>query len=299
MLTSAPVSSSSTLQRNHQGALQGCLEMPRYLSDMEIAERVREQAIHPFRDLPAPTGWRHVEGTHVIACLEPIPIARVIEPREIAPSDVEAAVAEARAIVRDNGDSLLIWWLAPEHAWLSEPLERCGLVNKATPGFEATENAMALIHGPLGEAALDVTVELVENFEAFAASERVQAEVFGMTESEGRDAAAELARRYEQYTTPGNPLRQFNALLEDRVVGTATAVAGAAGLNLFGGSVLPEARGRGVYRALIETRWNLAVENGTPCLTVQAGRMSRPIVERAGFEFLAAVRVYVDDLALG
>jgi len=73
-------------------------------------------------------------------------------------------------------------------------------------------------------------------------------------------------------------------------------VVGDAGLNLFGGSVLPEARGRGVYRALIQARWDLAVANGTSCLTVQAGRMSRPIVERAGFEFLAPVRVYVDDL---
>jgi GNAT superfamily N-acetyltransferase len=264
---------------------------------MEIAVAAREQALHPFRDLPTPTGWRRVEGIYVTACLHPLPIARVIDPGEIRLGDVEAAVAEARAIVRDNAGSVLIWWLDPEHGWLGEHLERCGLVNDATPGFEATENAMALVQAPRGEVPADVDVELVTTFEDFAASERVQAEVFGMTEADDSDLDAEFALRHEQYATPGNPLRQFNARLDGSVVGTATAVAGDAGLNLFGGSVLPEARGRGVYRALIEARWELAVEYGTPCLTVQAGRMSRPIVEKAGFEFLAAVRIYVDDLA--
>src|SRR5580698_1153178 len=50
------------------------------------------------------------------------------------------------------------------------------------------------------------------------------------------------------------------ARLDGHVVGTAAAVIGDAGLNLFGGSVLQEARGRGVYRALIQARWDFAVE---------------------------------------
>jgi GNAT superfamily N-acetyltransferase len=266
---------------------------------VEIAESTRKQALHPFRDLPVPTGWKHTEGLYVTACLHPIPIAQVIEPKEIPLAEIEAAVAEARTIVRDSGASVLIWWLDPDHAWLGEHLERCGLVNDETPGFEATENAMALVHPPRGEASADIDVEVVETFEDFAASERVQAEVFGINQVDGRDGNGELAHRYEQYIGPGNPLRQFNARLDGRVVGTASAVAGDGGLNLFGGSVLPEARGRGAYRALIHARWALAVEYGTPWLTVQAGRMSRPIVERAGFDFLAPVLVYVDDLAAG
>ena len=55
-------------------------------------------------------------------------------------------------------------------------------------------------------------------------------------------------------------------------------------------------RGRGVYRSLVQARWDWAVELGTPALTVQAGRMSRPILERLGFEFVEPVRVYVDNL---
>jgi hypothetical protein len=30
---------------------------------------------------------------------------------------------------------------------------------------------------------------------------------------------------------------------------------------------------------------------------VQAGRMSRPVLESAGFSFIAAARMYVNDLA--
>ena len=106
----------------------------------------------------------------------------------------------------------------------------------------------------------------------------------------------DLRARYDDYRNPDNPGRGFVALIDGRVVGTSYAAFGDAGVNLFGGSVLPEARGRGVYRALVRARWEAAVDRGTPALTVQAGRMSRPICERLGFVFLAPVRVFVDQL---
>ncbi len=86
--------------------------------------------------------------------------------------------------------------------------------------------------------------------------------------------------------------------MDGRVVGTGLAVFGAAGLNLFGGAVLADARGRGVYRALVRARWDLAVQLGTPALTVQAGRMSRPVLERLGFEFIDVMPTYVDDAVI-
>jgi hypothetical protein len=42
-------------------------------------------------------------------------------------------------------------------------------------------------------------------------------------------------------------------------------------------------RGRGVYRALVRARCDAVVERNTPALTVGAGRMSQPILERLGF----------------
>ena len=66
-------------------------------------------------------------------------------------------------------------------------------------------------------------------------------------------------------------------------VGAARALFLRFGVNLSGGAVAPTARSQGVYRALINARWNDAVAAGTPALTVQAGHMSRPILDRLGF----------------
>ncbi len=82
------------------------------------------------------------------------------------------------------------------------------------------------------------------------------------------------------------------------VVGTAAVGLGPAGVQTsFGGSVVAAARGRGVYRALTLARWDLAVAQGTPALTIQAGRMSKPIAERLGFQLIDTIGVYVDDFS--
>ena len=54
-------------------------------------------------------------------------------------------------------------------------------------------------------------------------------------------------------------------------------------LGLFGGSTLPEHRGRGLYRALVAARARRARAHGKRFLSVDAGPMSAPILERLGF----------------
>ena len=87
------------------------------------------------------------------------------------------------------------------------------------------------------------------------------------------------------------------AEIDGKIVGSAFGAFGGAGINLFGGSVLEEARGRGIYRAMTFARWDMAVERGTPALTVQAGKMSMPICEHLGFELVDRARIFVDELA--
>ncbi len=60
-------------------------------------------------------------------------------------------------------------------------------------------------------------------------------------------------------------------------------------LGLWGGAVLPTHRGRGLYRAIIAARARHALARGFRFLTVDAGPMSRPILERLGFEQLATI----------
>ncbi len=97
----------------------------------------------------------------------------------------------------------------------------------------------------------------------------------------------------------GDPSRDtlvYLAYLDGRAVGTARMLldAGTPGGLLLGGGVRPEARGRGVYRALVRARWDDAVAQGFGGLCVQAGAMSRPILERLGFERVAEHEILGD-----
>ena len=60
-------------------------------------------------------------------------------------------------------------------------------------------------------------------------------------------------------------------------------------LGLWAGAVLPTHRGRGLYRAIVAARARYARGKGYRFLTVDAGPMSRPILERLGFERLATI----------
>ena len=53
--------------------------------------------------------------------------------------------------------------------------------------------------------------------------------------------------------------------------------------TLWGGGTLPAWRGRGIYRAIVAYRANLAAQRGFRYLQVDASDNSRPILERLGF----------------
>ena len=84
------------------------------------------------------------------------------------------------------------------------------------------------------------------------------------------------------------------ASIDGEVVATGTSAPTEHGLLLFGGATLPAARGRGAYRAVLHARWQDAVANGTPALITQGGSMSRPILERLGFERVGEVHMLLD-----
>lgn len=78
--------------------------------------------------------------------------------------------------------------------------------------------------------------------------------------------------------------------------------AGTAGLGLFppggaainGGSVGPKFRGRGIYRALVAARLEIARNAEVDGLCVWSGDMSGPILARMGFETVGWRRFYLD-----
>jgi GNAT superfamily N-acetyltransferase len=62
--------------------------------------------------------------------------------------------------------------------------------------------------------------------------------------------------------------------------------------GLWGGSTVPDHRGRGCYQALLAERAREARARGVKFLTIDASAMSRPIVERFGFEWITDTRPY-------
>jgi len=56
--------------------------------------------------------------------------------------------------------------------------------------------------------------------------------------------------------------------------------------SLWGGATLPELRNRGLYTALLAARVQEARARGWQYVTIDAGHMSRPIVEKRGFRLL-------------
>jgi len=78
--------------------------------------------------------------------------------------------------------------------------------------------------------------------------------------------------------------------------------AGASGMNLFppggaiinGGAVLPRFRGRGVYRAMVARRLEIAREAGVAGLGVWGAPTSAPILARLGFEVVGWRKFYLD-----
>jgi GNAT superfamily N-acetyltransferase len=62
--------------------------------------------------------------------------------------------------------------------------------------------------------------------------------------------------------------------------------------GIYGGGTTPEARGRGVYRAMVAARTAEARRRGYRYLTVDARETSRPILERLGFQPVAMLTAW-------
>jgi GNAT superfamily N-acetyltransferase len=99
----------------------------------------------------------------------------------------------------------------------------------------------------------------------------------------------DLSDYLRSFGTPG--LGVFLATVNGRPVsaGRIDLPTGRSFAGLYGGGTAPAFRGRGIYRALVAARAELARERGFRYLTVDALETSRPILERVGFQPLTSV----------
>ena len=210
------------------------------------------------------------------------PGSNVAQRFRLRADEIEDVREEIHGLLRAKGRTACTWEVGssatPDD--LVERLLALGYVDdEPTPlaiGMVLTE---APVQGPV-----DLEVRRAETDEEHLAADRIAAIAFGGT------VPTEAAPREHD---PDNVV--YVAYADGEPIARATGSFGEHAVTLFGGSTLPEARGRGAYRALVAARWDDAVAHGTPILVTQAGPMSRPILAQLGFREVCEIRILLDE----
>ncbi|HEV8462353.1 MAG TPA: GNAT family N-acetyltransferase [Gaiellaceae bacterium] len=200
--------------------------------------------------------------------------------------DVAEAVAWSRAETRRRGIAELEWWVGwhAEPHDLTEQLLALGLTPADPPVLTGMTSA---VEPPRAEG---VEIRRITTIEEQLAALRIDWEVWGVPPDEWERRTEGERKRFD----PDGPVQHFGAYLDGEPVGFGRGIDMREGVALMGGVVLPEARGRGVYRALVRARWEHAVTRGTPLLVVQAGEMSAPVLDGLGFVRHGDLRLFTD-----
>ena len=209
-----------------------------------------------------------------------------VQRQRFALEELDDVLAEVRATLRERGRVRTQWEVgssAPT-GLVAALLER-GLRHDADP------HAVALVLTREPQAVGEgLAARRVETYEEYEAANAVQWAAFEMPDEDVAEARALLPERWR-----GKVSLMHAVWLDATLVCAGTSAPTEHGLLLYGGATLPGARGRGAYRALVRARWDEAVSRGTPALLTQAGAMSRPILERLGFERVGAIDMLADD----
>ncbi|HVU52174.1 MAG TPA: GNAT family N-acetyltransferase [Polyangia bacterium] len=261
-----------------------------------LPDAIRRFAEEPDAEQPEP--WlparRFVRPAYTLV-LSPSPTHSCVSRVRTTAGELDGVIAEVRGILRDHGFVACGWYLGPScrPTGLARMLAERGFVPATTAPFEPRFTVMTLTRPPpVPPPRPGIEARLVRSCDEYVAAFRAGLEASGVPELEiakwieaapkGWDHASGIARM------------THIALADGQIAGLGVASPGPSAILLGGGAVLEAYRGRGVYRALVASRWRAAVELGKPALTVHAGAMSRPILERCGFEVLCELDVLVD-----
>jgi hypothetical protein len=247
---------------------------------------LREVAEYPNSFGPLGPADERIETGRYTLCMGRGATWNTVQRQRFPLDELDDVLAEVRARLRERGRTKTQWEVgssAPDG--LVDALLERGLVRDKEPYAVA----LVLTREPEPPPA-DVDAHRVETFAEYAAGTEVQWRAFEMTQDEIDELRAQLPKMWEETVNV-----MHVALLDGRVVSAGTAAPTEHGLLLYGGATLLEARGRGAYRGVLRARWQEAVARGTPALITQGGSMSRPILERLGFERVGEVHMLLDD----
>ena len=247
---------------------------------------LREIAEYPNSFGPLAPDDERIETGRYTLCLGAGKTWNTVQRQRFRADEVDEVLAEVRALLRERGRPSTQWEVgssATPPGLVGLLLER-GLVRDKDP-FAV---ALVLTREP-PPAGPGLVARRVETFEEYAAANAVQWEAFGSTEEQIAESRALLDQRWRD-----TPNVMHAVWLDGELVCAGASSPTDHGLLLYGGATAERARGRGAYRALLRARWDEAVARGTPALITQGGSMSRPILERLGFEAVGHVHMLLD-----
>jgi hypothetical protein len=198
-----------------------------------------------------------------------------VEQIRLREDELADAVDALDAFMHETDTTVASWWLCERSTPGEEAFLAAGLIRD---DGDYLHSAMVLTEPP---PRAEVEARRIETFDEYVEARLVQRAAFANEHQRTRDYEAE----WEQ---PRDPL--YAAWIDGRIASVGRATFASVGVYLTGGATAPWARGRGGYRATVRARWDAAVEAETPVLAVGAGPMSRPILERLGFEQVLQLR---------
>jgi GNAT superfamily N-acetyltransferase len=246
---------------------------------------LREVAEYPNSFGPLSPGAERIETERYTLCLGVGSTWNTVQRQRFPLVELDEVLDEVRAHLRERGRTRTQWEVGSRApAGLVDALLGRGLVRDGD-GY-----AVALVLTEEPPAPDGLVARRIESFAEYAAANAVQWSAFGSPASEVAEGRASLEQRYRDTVN-----LMHGVWLDGELVCAGTATPSEHGLLLYGGATLPHARGRGTYRALIRARWDDAVALGTPALITQGGTMSRPILERLGFDRVGEVHMLLDE----
>lgn len=257
-----------------------------------ISEAIRQFAEEPESETAEPPlPVRRIVRPTFTLMLSPSPTQSEVTAVRTTVAGLDATISEVRAVLRDVGYSVNVWEVGPScrPEGLASLLVERGFFPATRPPFEPISTVMALVQPPPSFVPdAGVEARLVRDLDEYVMVLRVAMKAFNQSEeaTSAWIAAAPAFWRHYRFT--------HIAFVDGQPAGFGFSTVGRVGFMLRGGGVLQEARGRGVYRALLAARWAEAVKVGKPALVVHAGAMSGPILKRCGFDVVCRLDILQD-----
>jgi hypothetical protein len=246
---------------------------------------LREVAEYPNSFGPLGPNDERIDTGRYTLCMATGKKWNTVQRQRFPLEEVDDVIAEVRTTLRERGRTQTQWEVGSS----APPGLVDALLERGIP-HDKEPYAVALVltnePPPIED---ELTARRVETFEEYAAASAVQWEAFEMPEEDIAASRELLPQLYRE-----TPNIMHAVWIDGEIVCAGTSAPTEHGFLLYGGATVPRARGRGAYKALNRARWNDAAGRGTPALITQGGSMSRPILEKLGFERIGEVHMLLD-----